>query len=171
MELFKNHEAMQVTSDLMRQDFSLYELEGGRYDSLATKLMAEKVIFSCMPHIMDYLHSRVIVEATHAHLLEAENESSSSLELVDKPDKPTSVQVIDGLHVEAKFKNIEFQPIIRNETLEGYDGTLIIEDYDLFAVMQPHYFDPDPGAMVFSDAVMVPFSEVTLFEPSARRAA
>ena len=154
LETYRNHEMMNITSELMRTEFALHELEGGEYDDDTTKQMAQRVIFSCMPHIADFLQQRVIVEAPKAHLLDN--------------DDP---RPIEGLHVEAKFKNIEFQPVLKKERLEGFMGSLLLQDYDLFAVVRPQYHDPEPDEIVFGDEVMVPFGEVTLFEPSERRAA
>ena len=70
LETYRNHEMMNITSELMRTEFALHELEGGEYDDDTTKQMAQRVIFSCMPHIADFLQQRVIVEAPKAHLLD-----------------------------------------------------------------------------------------------------
>ena len=83
--------------------------------------------------------------------------------------KANHVGVVEGLHVEAKFKHIEFQPI--HEMLPSDTGSsLIFEDYDLLAVVRPQYFDPEPGVIVLSDEVLIPFGEISHFEPSERSA-
>lgn len=167
-ETYKNHELMQVASELMRSEFELHELQGGQYDGFATKAMAQKIIFTCMPHVMDYLEGRVIVEASQAQVVIPPEPAPKTV--LDTPQEAT-LKPVEGLYVEAKFKNVEFQPVIRREALPELGGSFIVEDYDLFAVMQPQYFDPEPGDLVFGDAVMVPFGEVTRFDPSERRAA
>jgi hypothetical protein len=167
LETYKNHELLNVASELMRQEFAIYELDGGEYDDAVAKLMAKKIINACMPQIMDYLNERVVVEASKAHLIETKPAEPSVL---DTPDA-TDVRPFDGLHVEAKFKHVEFQPVILNEHIEGFNGSLIIQDYDLFAVVQPQYFDAEPDEIVFGDAVMVPFGDVTRFDLSERQAA
>ncbi len=174
LQLFKNHEVMNIASEMMRQEYALHELEGGEYDDPVTKKMARRIILSCMPHIMDFLHARVTVEASQAHLLVTSRvEAPSGVTSEPKGDEhlteavvDTDIRPIDGLHVQAKFKNVEFQPTIRHEQLEGYSGSLLVEEYDLFAVVRPQYIDPEPGEIVFGDEVMVPFREVNLFEAS-----
>lgn len=167
IETYQNHEMMHVASEMMRQEFALYELEGGEYDDVATKLMAKHVIHTFLPHVMDYLNERVIVEAPKAHLIETVPATKGVL----PTPETTNVRPFEGLHVEAKFRQVEFQPVIRREHVESFNGSLLIQDYDLFAVVQPQYFDAEPDQIVFGDAVMVPFGEVTRFEPSERHAA
>ena len=161
LELYENHEVMNIASEMMRQEYALHELEGGEYDDEMTKKIAQKVILTFMPHIMDFMHERVIVEAPQAHIL-----NTTLAKVAGETLTETDVRPVEGLHVEAKFKHVEFQPTIRREHLEGYCGSLLVEEYDLFAVVRPQYVDPEPDAIVFGDEVMVPFREVSLFRPS-----
>ena len=161
LELYENHEVMNIASEMMRQEYALHELEGGEYDDETTKMMARRVLLSCVPHIMEFMHERVTVEAPQAHVL-----TTKLTKVAGETLDETDVRPIEGLHVEAKFKNVEFQPTIRREHLEGYTGSLLVEEYDLFAVVRPQYIDPEPDAIVFGDEVMVPFREVSLFRPS-----
>ncbi len=159
LELYKNHEVMNIASDMMKQSYEAHELKGGVYDDERTKKIAESIIETCMPHILDFLHEHVMVEASRAYAQD-----------IKDTEEPEPVAVIEGLHVEAKFKHIEFQPI--NETVYS-DRTsgFIVEDYDLFAVMRPQYFDPDPGVIVLNDQVLIPFEHISRFEPSERSVA
>jgi len=158
LELYENHEVMNIASEMMRAEYARHELEGGEYDDETTKKMARRVLLTCVPHIMEFMHSRVIVEAPAAHVL-----NTNINEFDDGITTEIDVRPIEGLHVQAKFKNVEFQPIVRQEE---YNGPLFVEQYDLFAVVRPQYVDPEPDAIVFGDEVMVPFREVSLFRPS-----
>jgi hypothetical protein len=149
---------MNIASEMMRQEYAQHELEGGEYDDETTKKMARRVLLTCVPHIIEFMHTRVVVEAPSAHIL-----NTNIDEFVDGITADIDVRPIEGLHVQAKFKNVEFQPIVRQE---DYNGPLFIEQYDLFAVVRPQYIDPEPDAIVFGDEVMVPFSEIALFQPS-----
>ena len=151
LELYENHEVMNIASEMMRQEYALHELEGGEYDDEMTKKIAQKVILTFMPHIMDFMHERVIVEAPQAHIL-----NTTLAKVAGETLTETDVRPVEGLHVEAKFKHVEFQPTIRREHLEGYSGSLLVEEYDLFAVVRPQYVDPEPDAIVFGDEVMSP---------------
>ncbi len=156
LELYENHEVMNLASEMMRQEYAQHELEGGQYDDETTKKIARRVLLTCVPHIMKFMHSRVIVEAPVAHVL-----NTSINEFDDGITTDIDVRPIEGLHVQAKFKNVEFQPIMRQDS---YDGPLFVEQYDLFAVVRPQYVDPEPDEIVFGDEVMVPFGEVALFQ-------
>lgn len=156
LELYKNHEMMNFASNMMKQSYEAHELAGGEYDDVATKKMAETVILTCMPHILNFLYAHVTVEASRAYTQDIKDSS-----------EPEPVGIIEGLHVEAKFKHIEFQPINEAVYTDRSSG-FIVEDYDLFAVMRPQYFDPDPGVIVLNDEILVPFENISQFEPSER---
>lgn len=156
LELFKNHEMMNFASDMMRKSYEAHELTGGEYDDATTKKMAESVILSCMPHILDFLYAHVTVEASRAYTQD-----------IKASDAAEPVGIIEGLHVEAKFKHIEFQPVNEAVYTDRSSG-FIVEEYDLLAVMRPQYFDPDPGVIVLNDEILVPFENISQFEPSER---
>ena len=145
MHIPSNREKIQIISELFREGMDKHELTGGKYYDDTAVALAGHAIQTFMPEIASWQQNRVVVEANSGLLIDGAN-----------------VTTLEGMAVEARLERVSIQQLIGNVAIG--DIGLSIDHYDLFAVLRPRYVDPDPQDIVFGEEVMVPFSEVRLFE-------
>ena len=142
----KNHEKLQVISEIVADGFERLERDGvPYYDDLVFEL-AQQAIQTCMPELL-----RLSGEMMTIGGMQGVSIGEDSLTL-------------DGLRVSSIFKRVSIQQLLESATME--DVTLQTSTLDLCVVMTPAYIDPDPQDIVFGKELYVPFSSVTEFEMS-----
>lgn len=147
MLLPSNPERIQTISEIFRKDIERHEENGGTYYDERAGQIAKEAIETFMPGFASLRQQRLIVEAARGITLQGDQ-----------------VARHEGLHVEAKLARVSIQQL--TSTIEDEDfGSVALTNYDLFAVLEPRYKDPDPVEIVFGDALLVPFAEIERFEP------
>jgi hypothetical protein len=138
-----NHKKLQRISDHVRLSLMQHETQGGTYYDDTAEQIAGFAIQTVMPELASMRGERVEVEAERALALTDEKEALW----------------LNGMRVEATFQRVGIQMIV--STL--YD-TYSSSSYDVFAILRPHYIDPDPREIVFGDELYVPFERVSGFK-------
>lgn len=68
----------------------------------------------------------------------------------------------EGVHVQATLTRISLQELV--STVPKTEPPLTYTSFDLCAVFEPRYIDPDPQELVFGQEVFIPFRDVTRFD-------
>lgn len=148
MLLPNNSDRIQTISEVFRKDIERHEANGGTYYDEKAGQLAKEAIATCMPDLVKLQKERLIVEAARGITLQGDQ-----------------VAHHEGLHVEASLARVSIQQLV--STIEDDElGSVALSNFDLFAVLVPHYIDPDPVDIVFGDELLVPFSEIEHFEPA-----
>jgi hypothetical protein len=144
----KNHEKLQVISEIVADGFDRLERDGVPYYDDQVFNLARQAIETCMPELLRMSGEVMTIEAMQGiSLLDSDNSTP-----------------FDGLHVRSVFKRVSIQQLLESATLD--DVSLQTSTLDLCVVMTPAYVDPDPQDIVFGKELYVPFSFVTEFEMS-----
>lgn len=144
----RNHEKLQVISEVVADGFGKLDQEGvPHYDDRMFGL-AQQAIRDCMPELVRMSNEVVTVEASLGVS-------------VEEGDTPTYT----GLHVTGTFHGVDIQRLIETAILDGMP--LDMSAAELCAVITPRYVDPDPKDIVFGKELYVPFSAITEFESAA----
>jgi hypothetical protein len=143
-----NSERIQTISEVFREDLERHAENGGTYYDERAEQLAKEAIETFMPGFATLRQGRLVVEAARGITLQGEQ-----------------VTRHDGLHVEAKLARVSIQQL--TSTIEDEDfGAVSLTNYDLFAVLEPRYKDPDPVGIVFGDVLLVPFADIERFDPA-----
>jgi hypothetical protein len=141
-----NSERIQTISEVFRENIERHEENGGTYYDERAGLIAKEAIETFMPGLVNLQGQRLVVEAIQG------------IALHDERAVPH-----EGLHVEAKLTRVSIQQLTSTIKDKGF-GTVALTSYDLFAVLEPRFKDPDPVEIVFGDALLVPFAGIEHFD-------
>ena len=143
----KNHEKLQVISEVIADGFERLEREGVPYYDDRVFDLAQQAIQTFMPELVRLSGEVMTIEAQQGVSI-GDGDSMS----------------FDGVRVRSIFKRVIIQQLLESAILE--DVSLQTSTLDLCVVMTPAYIDPDPQDIVFGRELYVPFSSVTEFESS-----
>lgn len=146
MLLPNNSEKIQTISEVFREDIARHEANGGTYYDEKAGQIAKQAIDTFMPGFAELRQGRLIVDAARGITLQGEQ-----------------ITRHDGLHVEAKLARVSIQQLTSTIEEEGL-GAVSLTNYDLFAVLEPRYKDPDPVDIVFGDELLIPFADIERFD-------
>lgn len=149
MYVSNNRERLQTISEVVRIQIAEHIEQGGAYYDERAGQIAARAIKEFMPELFAMSQQRLVVEADGG--ITFQNKEASFLG--------------NGLRVEARLEKVGLQALIGIHSDAELHLSVELSDYDLFAVLRPLYVNPEPVEIVFSDAVMVPFEEIQLFEP------
>lgn len=143
----KNHEKLQVISEIVSDGLDKLEDEGGKYYDDRAYAVAQQAVHDVMPELVRLSGERVAVEAYRGiGVGDTENRTFNG-----------------GLFANGVLKSILIQQMVHQETLDD-DMAVDTSFYDLCAVIVPRYAEADPQDIVFSSMLYVPFGTITKFE-------
>lgn len=145
----KNHEKLQVISEIIADGYGKLEQDGVPYYDDRVFGLAQQAIRDCMPELVRMSGEVMTIEASRGVSLE-----------------DTDSRSFNGLHVSGTFERASIQQLIEAAMFE--EASLDMSTLDLCAVITPRYVDPDPQDIIFGKELYVPFSSITAFEPAEK---
>lgn len=135
-----------IISEIVSSEIEEIVEQGGRYDDDSSYAAAVQAVKIIMPELVELSGERVAIEAYRAVGIEEEEKS----------------RTYSGMFTQGVLRSIVIQQLVSEEMLDDMpvDTTM----HDLCAVVVPRYTDSDPGDIVFSQVLYVPFGTVTKFE-------
>lgn len=141
-----SREKLNSISEIVAGEIEGIVERGGTYDNDDAYEAAARAVRTIMPELVELSGERVAIEAYRAVGIEEEQKTKT----------------YSGMFTQGVLRSIVIQQLVSEEMLDDIpiDTTM----HDLCAVVVPRYADSDPGDIVFSQVLYVPFGTVTKFE-------